>query len=276
MSYYLQRDDDSKKSFNKILELDPNYAPALSYLAKFESESRHFKKAVEYISKAIEIDPTNSDYYFDLGNFNRQVGKYDEAAKAWTKATQLDPNYFLGYAYLAGVYDEQNKLDLAYDNYKIVVQKNPNYYYAYESIGMIAWHRGKYEESLKAFEAAYNANPNNTSYALMIACNWQKLKKPQECKKFTEKAMKNLDRNSFEYLSLRLIHDMTGDSTLTLKIQNEESKKKKGKYLYYLATYWDIKGNNSLAHKYYAEVVDIQGADFFEYRLAEWAEKGVQ
>ena len=100
------------------------------------------------------------------------------------------------------------------------------------------------------------------------------MKKVQDCKTFTEKAMKNLDRNSFEYLTLRLIHDMTGESTLTLKIQNEESKKKKGKYLYYLALYWDLKQNLSLAHKYYAEVTEIQGADFFEYRLAEWAEKG--
>ena len=82
--------------------------------------------------------------------------------------------------------------------------------------------------------------------------------------------MKNLDRNSFEYLSLRLIHDMTGDSTLTLKIQNEESKKKKGKYLYYLALYWALKGNDSLAQKYYSEVTEIKGADFFEFRLAEW------
>lgn len=274
MSYYLQRDDDSKKSFNKILSLDPNNAPAWSYLAKFESESRRFKKAVEYVSKAIEIDPTNSDYYFDLGNFNRESGRLSEAEKAWKKATELDPDYFLGYAYLAGVYDEQNKLDLAYENYIKVIQKNPKYYYAYESIGMIAWHKGNYEDSRKAFEAAFNANPNNTSYALMMAACLQRMKKTQECKTFTEKVMKNLDRNSFEYLSLRLIHDMTGESTLTLKVQNEESKKKKGKYLYYLALYWELKGNETLAHKYYAEVLDIKGADFFEFRLAEWAQMG--
>ena len=93
-----------------------------------------------------------------------------------------------------------------------------------------------------------------------------------ECKKFTEKAMKGLDRNSYEYLSLRLFHDMAGESTLTLKIQNEESKKKKGRYLYYLALYWDIKGKLSLAHKYYSEITEMKGADFFEFRLAEWAQ----
>ena len=274
MSYYLQRDEDSKRSFNKILSIDPNNAPALSYLAKFEAESRRFKKALEYVSKAIEIDPTNSDYFFDLGNFNREAGRFADAEKAWKRATELDPDYFLGYAYLAGLYDEQNKFDLAYENYKKVVQKNPNYYYAYESIGMLAWHMEKFDEARKGFLAAYNANPKNTSYALMIAACYLKENKRQDCKAFTEKAMKGLDRNSLEYLSLRLFHDMTGESTLTLKIQNEENKKKRGKYLYYLALYWDLKQNLSLAHKYYAEVTEIQGADFFEFRLAEWAEKG--
>jgi tetratricopeptide (TPR) repeat protein len=245
----------------------------MAYLAKFEAEGRRFKKAIEYLNKAIELDPENSDYYFDLGNFNREAGKYDEAEKAWLKATELTPDYFLGYAYLAGLYDEQDKLDKAYDYYVKVVQKNPKYYYAYESIGMIAWQRRNWAEARKAFEGALNGRPDSTSYALMIAACYQQEKKIPECKKFTEKMMKGLDRNSFEYLSLRLFHDMTGESTLTLKIQNEESKKKKGKYLYYLALYWDIKGKLNLAHKYYSEVTEMKGADFFEFRLAEWAEK---
>ena len=272
MSYYLQRDDDSKRSFNKILSLDPNNAPALSYLAKFEAESRHFKAAVEYLSKAIAIEPDNSDYYFDLGNFHREAGKYSEAEKAWKKAVELDPEYFLGYAYLAGLYDEQDKVDLAYDYYKKVVEKNPNYYYAYESIGMLAWRKEQYLDAARAFDLARKANPQNTSYSLMLAACFLKDKKPQDCKKVTEAAMKGLDRNSLEYLALRLLHDMTGESTYTLKVQNETTKKKKGKYLYYLALYWELRGNMSLAHKYYAEVTQVQGADFFEYRLAQWAE----
>ena len=224
------------------------------------------------MNRAIQIDPENSDYYFDLGNFYREVGKYDEAEKAWKKATELAPDYFLGYAYLAGLYDEQDKFDLAYEYYLKVVQKNPRYYYAYESIGMLAWRKGNYAEARKAFEFALKGNPGSNSYALMIAACYQMEKNPQECKKFTEKAMKGLDRNSYEYLSLRLFHDMTGESTITLKIQNEESKKKRGRYLYYLALYWDIKGKLELAHKYYSEITEMKGADFFEFRLAEWAQ----
>jgi len=46
---------------------------------------------------------------------------------------------------------------------------------------------------------------------------------------------------------------------------------KSGKYLYYLALYYDLKGDVSLAQKYYVEVCAIQSPMFFEYRLAKWA-----
>ena len=35
--------------------------------------------------------------------------------------------------------------------------------------------------------------------------------------------------------------------------------------------YYDIKGDTSLAQKYYVEVCSIQSPMFFEYRLAKWA-----
>ena len=167
------------------------------------------------------------------------------------------------------------KAQEALENYRKVVEKNPQYYYAYESLGILAWHDKNYDEAKDAFEEARKKNSANVSYTLMIAACYMKKNNYQGCKSFTEKAMKGMDRNSLEYLALRLFHDMAGDSSFTLKVQNEASKKKKGKFLYYLALYWDIKGNMNLAHKYYAEVTEIQGADFFEYRLAEWAEKGI-
>ncbi|WP_407426933.1 tetratricopeptide repeat protein [Treponema sp.] len=268
MSYYLEKDDDSKQSFNKILELDPHNSQALSYLAKFEAEARQYKKAIEYVLEAVKYDSLNSDYYLDLGTYSRFSGKYADAEKYWKKAVELDPDYFLGYAYLAGLYDEQNKYDLAYEYYKKVVQKNPKYYYAYESVGMFAWYKGNYEESKAAFEEARKANPDNVSYALMVMACQLKMKKLQDMKKYAQSVMKGMDRNSLEFQMVRMYHDQTGDSPVTLKIQNEQSRSKRGKMLFYLALFYDIRGNISLAQKYYGEITEMQGASFFEARLA--------
>lgn len=270
MSYYMEKDDDAKKSFNKILEKNPENAEALSYLGKFAAESRQYAKAIEYVNKALETDPDNAEHYFDLGNYSRYMGKYDDAEKYWKTAIEKDPDYFLGYVYLAGLYDEEDKRDEAYLYYKKVLEKNPRYYYAYESLGMFAWDKGNWAEARENFLLAREANPDNISYALMVVASYDKEKKFQEAKKYAATVMKGLDRNSLDYLMVRLFSDLVGESSATQKVNDEKSAAKKGKFTYYLGLYWEIKGNDSLAKKYYSEVASMQGAMFFEARLAQW------
>ena len=63
---------------------------------------------------------------------------------------------------------------------------------------------------------------------------------------------------------------MVGDNMATLDVQKEQSRKKKCRFLFYLAFFYEIKGNDVLAQKYYNEVAAMQGADYFEWRLASW------
>ncbi len=273
MSYYLEKDDDAKSSFEKMLQVDPNSAIAYAYLGKLESETHGYQKAKEYINKAIALEPNNTDFYLDLGTYNRFLGKYEEAENAWKKAVENDPAYFLGYAYLAGIYDEQDKFDDALAAYRKVVETNPKYYYAYESLGMFAWHSGSWAESRAAFSKAREQNQDNISYVLMIAATYLKEKNTVACKEFTAEVMKKQDHSTLEYLMVRLYHDQSGDLGVVNKVQDETNRTKRGKMLYYLALYFDLIGKPDLAQKYYAEVVEMKSPMFFEYRLAEWSSK---
>jgi tetratricopeptide (TPR) repeat protein len=273
MSYYIEKDDDAKKSFEKMIEVDPQNALAYAYLGKLESENHSYLAAKEYINKAIALDPSNTDFYLDLGTYCRFLGKYSDAENAWKKAVETDPDYFLGYAYLAGIYDEENKFDEALDAYRKVIEKNSKYYYAYESLGIFAWHSGNYTEARQAFEKARQMNQDNISYPLMIAACYMKEGDSVNCKKFTEEVMKKQDKTTLEYQMVRMYHDKGGDGAVAVKIQDEENRTKRGKMLYYLALYFDITGKQSLAQKYYSQVVEMKSPLFFEYRLAEWSSK---
>lgn len=279
MNYYLSKDKDAKNYFNRILKIDSTNAPALSYLGKIEGENKRYKAAYDYVTKAIESDPNNSDYYLDLGTFSRFLGRYDEAEAAWKKSTELDPDYFLAHAYLAGLYDEQGRDDEAYDAYVRVVKRNPSYYYAYESIGMHAWRKGDYELSRKAFEEAAKKNPDNISYPLMATACYLKQKNVLKAKEYSDSVLRKIsDKSSLDYKMLRMYHDQLGDADVVLAVQkagNNAEKgnitSKNGKYLYYLALYYDMRGDSSLAQKYYVEICAIQSPMFFEYKLAQWA-----
>ena len=271
MCYYMEKDQDSKKAFNRLIELDPENPQGNAYLGKYAAENRQYRKAIDYVKIAIKYEPNNVDHYFDLGTYLRYIGDYEGAEKAWKKAVSLEPDYFLGYAYLAGLYDEENKTDLALDYYRLVVQKNPKYYYAYESLGMFAWKKGEWKDSMKAFQEALKKNPDSISYKLMICACMYKMGKIQEMRTFTEGLMKKLpDRNGLEYKFIRMYHDKGGDADVAANIQKETNRTKKGRYLFYLALYYQLTGKDSLAHKYYNEVVAMQSPMFFEYRMAQW------
>lgn len=272
MCYYIEKDDEAKKAFNRLLALDPENPQANAYLAKYAAEATDYREALSRISRSIAADSENPDYYFDKGTYLRYLGDYKGAEESWKKAVALEPDYFLGYAYLAGLYDEMDKLDLALEYYRKVVEKNPKYYYTYESLGMLAWHEGNWEEAQNAFEQALANNPDSISYKLMICACLYKQNKIQQMRTFTEGLMKKLpDRQGLEYKLVRMYHDRGGDADVAVNIQKETNRTKRGRYLFYLALYYELTNKPSLAFKYYDEVTAMQSPMFFEYRLAQWA-----
>ena len=272
-SYYLNKIDDARKAFNKILRLDPQSAVAYAYIGKLHAEDENYKLAEENILKAIELSP-QYDYYMDLGTYSRMRGKFKQAEEAWTSAIKINPDYFLAYAYRGGLYDEQNMYAKALDDYRMVIKTNPKYFYAYESLGILAWHEENYEEARASFEKAFSYYPQSISYPLIIAACMYKSKRAHEVKPFLQKVMKNYgDHESLEYLMLRLYHDLgpsNAENLITQKIIKEDNTTKKGKMTFYMALYDEIKGHTELAKKMYNEVAALQSPMFFEFRLAEW------
>lgn len=272
-SYYLNKIDDARKAFNKILRLDPQSAVAYAYIGKLHAEDENYKLAEENILKAIELSP-QYDYYMDLGTYSRMRGKFKQAEEAWTSAIKIKPDYFLAYAYRGGLYDEQNMYAKALDDYRMVIKTNPKYFYAYESLGILAWHEENYEEARASFEKAFSYYPQSISYPLIIAACMYKSKRAHEVKPFLQKVMKSYgDHESLEYLMLRLYHDLgpsNAENLITQKIIKEDNTTKKGKMTFYMALYDEIKGHTELAKKMYNEVAALQSPMFFEFRLAEW------
>ena len=155
------------------------------------------------------------------------------------------------------------------------METNPKYYFAYEALGILAWHAESYDEARKAFETAYSYNKENVSYPLMIAACYIKAGQLQKAKLFLQQVMKGMaDKQTVEFSMVRLYHDQgpgNAENDLAIKIPKIDKTTPKGKMLFYFALYHDLKGVNTLAAKYYAEVKNMNSPMFFEYRLAEWS-----
>lgn len=282
-SYYEGEITQAKETFLKMLAIDETNAFAWAYLGKLEAEKPNYRQALEYAEKAITYEPEYYDYWLDYGTYLHNCNRSEEALDAWTKAIELRPDYFLAYVYRGGLYDELNRVEEAFADYKMVNQLYPEYYFAYESLGILAWGAGDYAASREGFAKAYEIYPASTSYPLMIAVSYymeayEKAGTPEEAtlkkagKDYLSKvALKNLNRTSTEYAIARLFYDNVSPGTVVQKVENEPNANNRGKFLFYLGLYYQIRGNDNLAQKYYITVQEMQTPMFFEYRLNDWA-----
>lgn len=93
----LEEDPGSQKeaitAYHKVLEIDPNFAPAHINLGTLYYNTQEYASAEHHYRKAIECDPRYALAYFDLGNVLDETGRIREAIQAYNTALQLAPTY---------------------------------------------------------------------------------------------------------------------------------------------------------------------------------------
>ena len=81
------------ENYNKVLELDPDYAPAHINLGTLYYNRGDYRQAEKCYRKAIELDPKYALAHFDLGNVLDETGRIPEAIRAYETAVQIAPTY---------------------------------------------------------------------------------------------------------------------------------------------------------------------------------------
>ena len=131
---------DYKKAiewYEKVIELDPNSAPAYNALGLAHREINTDLSEVAWLFKtATEIDPSNPQAYDNLGKVYYALGEFDRAEESCLKALALSPKMLstklsLGWIYLLG--KSKPKLAMRYFNEILEENKLP---YAYFGLGM--------------------------------------------------------------------------------------------------------------------------------------------
>ncbi|HZK19964.1 MAG TPA: tetratricopeptide repeat protein [Treponemataceae bacterium] len=270
-NYFLNDLDSARSVFQQIVAIDPKHGMAWSYLGKLYAETEDYKKAIPCAEKAIEFQPDYYHHWIEIANYYRLTGKYEQAITALDAAIDIEPDYFLAYVYRAGIHDQEGHRKKALDDYLTLVKYKPDYYFAYEAIGILAWGEKNWSDTRTGFKKAYEVRPNNTSYPLMIAAAYLKEGKKKEAKEFLGHVMKNLDRSSIEYAITRLYWDGLGDSSVLIKVTKIDNSTNRGKFLFYMALWYELQGYTDLAQKYYLVIQEMECPMFFEYRLCEWA-----
>jgi len=134
---------------------------------------------------------------------------------------------------------------------------------------------GKYIEAKDAFIRVYAQVPEEWWYALLAAVNWMKGAGAAAPRQFLGDVLKIVKRDTIEYSMLRLYYDLSGrvyagENDMIRQADQEKDPDTKARMLFYLANYYDIRGTQTLADKYFQQFRDLDRQALPEWRLNEW------
>jgi len=88
----MNRLDEAKEVYEKILSINPNEDMALVSLANILHKLNENDLAIKYHKKAIELDPNYAPHYFNYANTLYDLKQMDKALANYKKVVQLDPS----------------------------------------------------------------------------------------------------------------------------------------------------------------------------------------
>jgi len=93
---------EAEEAFRGMLQIDPDYAPALLRLGLVCNAARRFEEGAGHLRRAAERRPTDPDAHEALAESLYGLRRYEEAASAADRALKLSPDA-RGAHYLAGL-----------------------------------------------------------------------------------------------------------------------------------------------------------------------------
>lgn len=91
----MMRFHDSKKSFERSIKLDKNYAEAFNNLGViYYADDHNNRKAIRNYQKAIKLNDQIASFYSNLGTALFASRKFEKAAQQYQRAMEIDPTIF--------------------------------------------------------------------------------------------------------------------------------------------------------------------------------------
>jgi len=266
---YAHEPQKSEQLLNKAVRLNPQWAEPLHERARLYKGAGFLQDALNDLDAAKKLEPNNYWIRVDRASVLIELKRKSEALEDLDRAVTLDPNGFLAFVYRAGIRDESGDYKGAEQDYTAIMKIKPDYYFAAEGLGVIKMRNQQYTEARDAFLTAYRQAPKEFRYAMLAAINWMKSGRMNDPKQFLAQVLRTVPRDTPDWHILRLYHDLSGDGDVVEKINREQNLDSKSKMLFYIAQYYDVRGNTALANKFFIEVKDMNRPFAIEWKINE-------
>jgi tetratricopeptide (TPR) repeat protein len=276
--YRYQREQrKSEQLLNRAANLYPGWARPLQERARLYRGARFFTDALQDLDDARKLEPDNYWINVDHGLVLMDMDRKKEALEDFICAIEIDPGVFIAYVYSAGIKEEFGDYDGAQQDYIKLTSIRPDYYFGFEALGILLMKKKQWAQARDAFLDAFKQTPKEYTYALLASVCWMRSGRQTDPRPFLAQTLRTAPRDTLEYSMLKLYHDLSGDLDVVVKVENEKDTRTKARMLFYLASYYDIRGSRTLADRYYLLMQDTNETASAEWQINEWTlkEKGL-
>lgn len=155
----LRRYEEAITSYNKAIDLKPDYAEAYNNCAIALKGLGQHKKAISNLEKAIKINPNYLDALYNLGNSLREFGRSQEAIVNYNKVISLKPDHVMAHNNLGNALKAFGKPKDAIASYNKAIELSPHYGEAYNNIAIILKELGMHQEAISNSKKAIQLKP---------------------------------------------------------------------------------------------------------------------
>ena len=146
--------DAAVSSYNKAIEIKPDYAEPYNNLGvSLKTLGRHTEAITSY-NKAIEIQPDYAEAYNNLGNSLNDVERHNEAVASYNKAIEIQPNYVDAHYNLGISLNDLERYNEAIASYNKAIQIQPDHVQVYNNRGITFFSIGMQKEAMVCYRKA--------------------------------------------------------------------------------------------------------------------------
>ena len=149
--------------FEDLLQLEPNYLPALLSYSVCLHQLIQFEKSNEILSHIIKLYPKNSTAYETLGLNFRKLKEYEKSIFYYQKNLEIQPNNHRVYSDLSIAYSYLKTHKQALENIEKSLEIAPKIAYYHRRKGSCLLNLKRYKEALKCYEKSLELSPNDGS-----------------------------------------------------------------------------------------------------------------
>ena len=147
--------------YSKAIELKPDLAEAYNNRGYTYKKIGESEKAIADYSKAIELKPDLAEVYNNRGNAYDRLGESEKAIADYSKAIELKPDYANAYNNRGVAYGDLGGSEKAIADYSKAIELKPDYAEAYYNRGVTYRKLGESEKAIADYSKAIELNPKD-------------------------------------------------------------------------------------------------------------------